>query len=134
MSTENKTTEVAAACDNLVKVIDALWGIDYLLTENKAAALLDDQTVNPLAQYKLVRLSTGQKNAPILSIIPLPDDAYHNAIKAAAKHICRTYAWDAKNSPDKWRYATSYATGASLWICDWTDESVILYPEQFASN
>lgn len=134
MSTENKTEEVAAACENLIKVIDALWGIDYLLTENKTSGILDGQTVNQFSEYKLIRLSTGQKTAPILSLIPLPDDAFHNAVKAAAKYICQTYAWDAKNSPDHWRYATQYASSATLWICDRTDESIIVYPEQFASH
>lgn len=124
----------AAACENLIKAIDALWGIDYLLTESKAASLLDWQTVNQAREYALTRLSTWQKNAPILSIIPFPDDPYHRSIQAAAKHICQTYAWDAKNSPEKWRYATQYASGATLWICDATDESIILYPEQDTIN
>lgn len=74
------------------------------------------------------QLRPAQKNAVVLAMINFPDDPYHNAIVDCAHQIIAAYPWTGVDSPDKWQYVTSYSSGASLWGCAATDQTIIVYP------
>ena len=74
------------------------------------------------------QLRPSQKNAVVLATINFPDDPYHNAIVDCAHQIVAAYPWTGIDSPDKWVYQTSYSSGASLWGCAATEQTIIVYP------
>jgi len=88
----------------------------------------EECTTIPMDTVEMGQLRQAQKNAVVLATINFPHDPYHDAIVDCAHQIVAAYPWTGADSPDKWVYQTSYSSGASLWGCAATDQTIIVYP------
>lgn len=96
--------------------------LDAIMGQPEECAPVEMDTV------QMGQLRPSQKNAVVLATINFPDDPYHNAIVDCAHQIVAKYPWTGIDSPDKWVYQTSYSSGASLWGCAATEQTIIVYP------
>ena len=102
----------------------------YQAEAERIAATLDAIMGQPdeCSSIEMGQLRPSQKNAVVLATINFPHDPYHDAIVDCAHQIVAKYPWTGIDSPDKWVYQTSYSSGASLWGCAATDQTIIVYP------
>ena len=109
--------------ETITNTINALWGPAGLTFAAQIGKLLDNQTETPVVT--MGHLRADQKSAAALAVANFPDDPYHNAIVTAAHDLCTRVT-----NPDEWVYYTSYASGASGWRCEATEDFMIIYPNE----
>lgn len=105
-----------AEADRIAATLEAIMG------QPEECSTIEMETV------EMGQLRASQKNAVVLATINFPDDPYHNSIVDCAHQIVVKYPWTGMNSPDKWIYQTSYSSGASLWACAATNETILVHP------
>lgn len=74
----------------------------------------------------LIQINDCFRNAADLATANLLADNYHWNIRRGAEEVIRLHC--TVHPPEHWLYYSQYASGASLWFCPATQDSVVVYP------